>query len=667
MARRRGARPSGADSWRRALWAIVVGVMGCGAALVQVHSSLPSSDRAPVEAVTLDVANQHFGQHRIAEAAKAYEAVVAHTENDKERARAEHRRALLDWWFYEQPEEARSRLLAAAERGVQASSLLALLAAVEIDRDRFEPAREAALRALLLAETEAETRDARELWARAVVQEALEARRAGEPTPDPKRLDEARRVLQELVADEVGARKPSLGLLRAGLLSGDGEAALAGWRSYFRVGPAGEIYNLLEEPLAELSEVLPGWRGGADSEATLRLVKALGASRFFEEAALVARELPEAETLPPRVAELVAYADFLRVVEETAERYYRRAALGETAPDELGRALLSELLSRWSDLGMPGEPPAVEPVESLPAERLREVMEGLTPVVRPSLADRFGTYVSLGNTAGYFDLHMGHSVLDEHHTVEQYGHTAEVRFILLDTMVSNGFQSWAWAYRLQHGGWAKPEAIYQVRPAYTDGPLEAWRELTDPEERRRWEEENRRRSEADLEIAARSPVAHLPGLEGRLHRAALEGLLEELRTRGFEGDELRRGFLAELEAATQDSSIFAHEGRHVIDKREGITASPELEFRAKLSEIAFARLPRAVMSRAILGSNLGGPTPHGQANQRVAEGLVEWMEKHAEEIEGLEADRPLFPQLDRLSPKQLRRAACSMDPLCPEE
>lgn len=658
MTRRRGG-----TRWRVFFLVATASLAQAPGVLAEDHAP----DQTLAETVTLDMADQLFGQHRIAEAVRAYDAVVAHSEDEKERARAERRRAMLDWWFYERPEEARSRLLAAARRGEEAFSLLALLASVETDENRFEAAREAALRALLLAETAAETRDGRGLWARAVVKEALEARRVRQPIPDPDRLDEARRVLRELVADEIGARDPSLWLLRAGLLSGDGEAALAGWRSYFRVGPAGEVYNLLEEPLAELSEVLPGWRGGADSEATLRLVKALGASRFFEEAALVARELPEAETLPPRVAELVAYADFLRDVEEITERYYRRTALKEATPDELGRALLSEVLSRWSDLGMPGEPPAVGPVESLPAERLREVMEGLTPVVRPSLANRFGTYISLGTTAGYFDLHMGHSVLDERHTVEQYGHTAEVRFVLLDTMVSNGFQSWAWLYRSQHGGWAKPEAIYQVRRAYTDGPMATWRNLTDPEERRRWREENRRHNEADREIALQTPIAYLRGLEGRLQRAAMEGLVEELGTRGLEGDDLRSAFLAELEAATQGSSIFAHEGRHVIDKREGITDSAELEFRAKLSEIAFARLPRSVVAGPILSPDLAGPTPHGQANRRVLEGLVAWMEEHAEEIEGLETDRPLLPQLDRLSPEQLRQAARSMDPLCAEE
>ena len=48
---------------------------------------------------------------------------------------------------------------------------------------------------------------------------------------------------------------------------------------------------------------------------------------------------------------------------------------------------------------------------------------------------------------------------DRHRTVEQYGHKADVRFMMLDNIVSNGFQSWAWESGAQHGGWGSADLL----------------------------------------------------------------------------------------------------------------------------------------------------------------------------------------------------------------
>jgi hypothetical protein len=112
---------------------------------------------------------------------------------------------------------------------------------------------------------------------------------------------------------------------------------------------------------------------------------------------------------------------------------------------------------------------------------------------------------------------------------------------------------------------------------------------------------------------------------------------------------------------TIETSIWAHEGRHSIDQKIfKIRNGAELEFRAKLSEIAFSSPSR--MTSSIL-SPVGGSSAHGAANKRVLEGLVAWMGTHAAEIPGLDKSSPLLPQLDKLSAQQLLAAVRGMDPI----
>jgi len=77
----------------------------------------------------------------------------------------------------------------------------------------------------------------------------------------------------------------------------------------------------------------------------------------------------------------------------------------------------------------------------------------------------------------------------------------DVRFIMLDSLVSNGFQSWARESGAQHGGWGEAELIVQIRPAYVNGPMTAWRNLDDPVRRQEDDDETRRESELDEERA----------------------------------------------------------------------------------------------------------------------------------------------------------------------
>jgi hypothetical protein len=151
-------------------------------------------------------------------------------------------------------------------------------------------------------------------------------------------------------------------------------------------------------------------------------------------------------------------------------------------------------------------------------------------------------------------------------------------------------------------------------------------------------------------------------LASRLELAAYDGVLKKLKREGLQGDRLRKEFISAVERAIVDSSIYAHEGRHLIDAQLGITDNVELEYRAKLAEVAFAPIPRLAF-RAILSDEIGKDTVHGLANLRVVKGIVAWMQANSGKINGIDTARPLLPQFDLLTDEQMRELMRSMDPL----
>jgi hypothetical protein len=212
------------------------------------------------------------------------------------------------------------------------------------------------------------------------------------------------------------------------------------------------------------------------------------------------------------------------------------------------------------------------------------------------------------------------------------------------------------------GGWADQNQIVTYRPFRVNLLLNMAQPVLDLEAREAYEESIASNTRSDARRAARDPYARLPGLNQRLLLRSLDGIWAEASEPGLAEAEQRMRFLAELDAVWMEGPALAHEGRHVIDFRAGISTLPDIEVTAKLAEIAFCRYPGIPLGFNVLHPNVGA-SGHGEANLIVTQGLVTWMELHANEIAGLDASRPLLPQLDLLTDDQLRAAARSMDPL----
>jgi hypothetical protein len=571
---------------------------------------------------------------------------AANDSSARRRAAAERMLAFIEWRFYRRFHSARGHLTRALVTGADSAVTLVEVARVAMAEGHYREGFALATRAHALASDDFALRDAILQMGHAVIEPALVQRIDGDTLRGrevPDRVDAGAAVsaLLSLVRSTPGRTQEAHDLLLAALVVGDGVSALEAFHSYYLVDTGDDLRGPIPEASAALSKLLPAWRGDSASPGERsRLAAAFARARLFDAAGLVA----------PSSSELRAYAMYCRRLAREAEDYYRRALIGEESRNQLTRAYYRASRDLWPKLAWAGgEPPVYYPAAA-----------------GPELARRYGTVIQLGITGGFYDLHLGHVVGEKVRTVRQYGHEARLRFLLIDGIVSNGLQSWAWDGSGGHGGWQRRDTVIQVRPVFVEHTIALW--LTaDSARLDRERVSTAADSAADWTLAAEDSLGYLPGVAARLRRDGRNALLDSLRGAGLGGSALEAAFIRTVSHLSRESSIWAHEGRHAIDDALRPTLSTEeREFRAKLSEIAFADRPKLVMS-SVFHANIGDATPHGQANRRIMGGLVRWMRRHASQIRGLDTSRPLLPQLPLLTDEQLRRAFRAMDPLISEK
>lgn len=466
---------------------------------------------------------------------------------------------------------------------------------------------------------------------------------------DLERLNRARQAILGIGMEPPLPLEMSEALLEVALRLDDGALALEAWRSYAREGAEQGMWAEAGKRLGAAFPKLA--RRAPTPPLRAEIVEGLAASHFFELAVLVAQDARvadrEAYLAVPRIGEIAAYSTTIAAMRTKTEAYYRDLTNGKGNAAVWRDEMLALGQELWLRLRFPGPPPTFTP-EVLVAE----------------LDKRFGAYISIGRTGTVENMHAGHVFMDDARTIDQYSRKANLRRTVLDRMVSNGYESWVWDGRQAHGGWARADRVYQVRPGYVDSALIEWDRMTDPQMRAEEEESMARLTAGDDAIARRDPAVYLPGLAARLDWQGRQAIVDALKAKGVGPRDLKQRFTIDFIRIGLDANFFAHEGRHALDKQAYGTSldGEELEFRAKLSEIAFSEQPRMSFG-PIMNPNIADPnSPHGRANKRIMQALVAWMDKHRAAIKGLDPARPLLPQFDKLTDDQMREAMRSMDP-----
>ena len=499
---RRERRP--ADSTRAAAFIVAL--------LASLIASAAAQDLASADAAFMQ---QHF-----TDAARDFRAVLAGADTT-DRRKASLALSEIDWLINADTARAMQDL----RPFIATAPALVMASRARLDAHNVRGAISAARAALAAAHDTDERRDATVALASAALdpyeRSCIDSTHA-RPAARDANLTEALGAARASVNAEPGHLDVSDRLVRLAALTGDWSSLNLGWRSYYAVGrrvPGG--------PLVRAESELDSLAAAAPSRKAAHAYAALVDSKMFEPAALLAACGALASRAPSdSIRETVAYAHFLRDARRVTNAYYRNVALGHPELD-VYRGQLDSLGKRlWPHLVRSGSAPAYD-----------------LPALERELEKRFDLVTNMGNTGDVVDLHSGHRVSTESRDVTQYGKTAHITFAVLDGMISDGYQTWAWDGRAAHGGWASADEIIQVRDGYAEGPLRAWHALTDSAIVARRAKTIARDSVADIARARSTEIGYFPSLDARLRRDAGQALLDSLRRTGLTGRALELAFV----------------------------------------------------------------------------------------------------------------------------
>ena len=177
----------------------------------------------------------------------------------------------------------------------------------------------------------------------------------------------------------------------------------------------------------------------------VRLLALLVRGGFDEEARrlIALRNLASRARADPHYPSLAGYLDFRARVDALTLRFDQQVARTGTGD---GAAYASQ-------------------VNQLLADAARRIdRQAATPsAIAHTLYAAYGLYYVLGETSNVMSFHAGHAVQDETRHIDQFGRSSSQRFLSLDNMVSNGFNSWLSDGSNATGGWQDDEgAIIQV-------------------------------------------------------------------------------------------------------------------------------------------------------------------------------------------------------------
>jgi len=435
------------------------------------------------------------------------------------------------------------------------------------------------------------------------------------------------------------------------ILAGEGKRALNSWKQYFNFSE--ESNPLLKTTYVELEKSLENWNGSdSDIEKRKSLAKALATARNFDLSMVIMKTIRRDQILADnRLREIENYNEFLGNIKTLTASFYRSTALRESNPDEYRNSMILQVKKLWGTFTWGGVPPefSLDHVES-------------------EIDKRFGAVIRIGNANGWFSLTWGHKVIEYERTIEQYGIKADIIFRSLDYLISNGFNGWYNNNSGIIGGWQSDNIVYQVRPTYLTNSYNAWINSSDSLKIKAWNEKIKNGIEEDRLLEKNAKTVIFTGMLAKINYKWRRDLFNDLTKDGFKGEDLKNKYMFEYETLTFENEIIAHEGRHLIDHKiieeKQIKLTPDqLEYRAKLSEIAFAKYPFMALS-SILEGGISN-SPHGIANEKLINGLYDWIEENWNKVRGIDSNLPKGSQLDLLTNEQLIGIIKAMDPLVP--
>lgn len=562
---------------------------------------------------------------------------------------------IQDWKFYKNYELAKKRLAEAIQIGDYISESYVVLNRIENEAKNYSKALAAAEKSLENATSAADSTYATYLYSKTILKEASSFTLQKKQL-DLVKLQKASTLLQKILSKNPTHVNAAEVLLGISLLLKDGKLALKSWLAYYRFTNANAAYTYLKESAKVLSLELPMWNSNTiNFQQTKAIIVALGNSRFYNLAKLVA--LTENKSLHAKIKtdveiqDIIHYVNYLQELKDNTNEYYRIATI-EKNEDKITQnrdAFISNFRT----------------TNNLLMKKLSVFEKNTTEYsvreFREKLRTHFGTVQIVASTSSSttLGLVMGHIVNERTETIKQYNHESDFTFTEIDMMISNGYPSWYWEDR-GAGGFAVEDGFLRVKQLFKSLPINAWQRITDPVKRGKIEKEIAEK----LFSNSIDEKTIFSGLSQKLELDALSDLYNDLKSQGYQDIKLQLKFIEVYESYRARATMFAHEGRHSLDKKVlknkyrslGATV---IEYRGRLSQIVFSKEPRLELSNMINGVNT---SPTGLSNKMIVDVAKEWILKNHGKIKNYDATQTPISQLYKLTNAQIIACYKAVDP-----
>ena len=571
-------------------------------------------------------------------------AVVSDTMATKEeQCKALRQLAVQDWKFYKNYERAIQRLVQADSIGVYRSETWLKIHHIEEEAGHYTRALNAAKKATFLSEALSDKTLARYRYCRTIFKQAIHQHKTG--IVDKQRLIEGRAILQEIVRINPTHTNAAELLLGISLLLADGDTAWNSWLWYFRFSSLEAVSDYLQPSATTLHAILTSWqnRSLTQTEKTV-LIKGLAASRFYHFIKIIGQEL---ENPDKEVADILRYVAYIEEVKVRTQEYYRMMAIQEGNSSDYFNFLTSRSRTLFEELKVSDK-----------AEN-RFTFDNF----RRFVTARFGTVLFVGQTSSseVTSLIMGQTINKRIRTIEQYSHTADFEFTELDMMISNGYPSWFWEDR-GAGGFAVPGGFVRVNTIYKYLGISAWELITDPVKRAKIERRIQQNVVASTLATDRNSI--LTGLTTKLELDALDNIYNRLVTSGYKGVDLQLKFIEHYDLYRDNATIFAHEGRHSLDKlllkdTYYTLDSATIEYRARLSQIVFSEAPKLELANMVDATGTRGSA---KANAMIVAVAEDWIKTNTDSIKNYDHNKQPIANLYLLTDTQIKSIYRNVDP-----
>ncbi|WP_299886830.1 hypothetical protein [uncultured Lacinutrix sp.] len=597
----------------------------------------------------LQAAYQAYNALKLNDAKQLFETVVNTTKaNKKDRCKALRELAIIDWKFYKNYKKAKNRLYLADSIGDYRSETWLKLLRVEVESNHFKEALKAGKKAILLSESKADKSYSKYKYCKVILDEAIH-NIFSDKNYDTTKLKEASLILNALLEENPTNVNASNILLGISLLLKQGNLAMKAWLSYYRFTNVNSVYDFLKPSAKQLNTILPYWD---DTKLTTpqqeTLIEGLGRSRFYTYAKVLAKifKFKDIKT-KSSTTKIITYANYIEDVKIFTNEYYRLVSIDTYNSDDFinGLRALNKKLYK-----------------TLLASETKKDSFSLNNF-RDLIRSKFGSvFIIAGSSSSrQVGLVFGHIVNERIRHVEQYGKGADFTFTELDMMISNGYPSWFWENR-GAGGYALSSGFLRIKSMFNYLAIDAWDKVTDKVKRKKIEESiatNLLTSTLSTDIKIiRSEVSK------KIELDALDSIYSKLVATGLNDIELQLKFIEQYELHRDNATMFAHEGRHCIDRLVlgddyRALGSAKIEYRGRLSQIAFSKAPKLELANILVGVS---STPTGQSNKMILEVLENYIKRNRNKIKNYDFKKQPIAQLYKLTDEQIISCIQSVDP-----